>query len=92
MKTLLTALTFVLGCLDPTPAWTFYCGNRLVSWGEPQTTVWYKCGAPDLRSAELACALSRTERVPLLWPWGTPFWLWDTPLWGHDAQRGACFG
>jgi uncharacterized protein DUF2845 len=50
MRTLLIALTFVVGCLEPTPAGAFYCGNRLVSPGERQTVVWYKCGEPDLRS------------------------------------------
>ena len=47
MRALLTALTFVIGCLGTAPARAFYCGNRLVSPGEPQTLVWYKCGAPD---------------------------------------------
>jgi uncharacterized protein DUF2845 len=50
MRTLLTALTFVVGCLGSTPVGAFDCGNRLMSPGEPRTIVWYKCGVPDLRS------------------------------------------
>jgi hypothetical protein len=50
MRTLLTSLAFVVVCLGPTPTEAFYCGHRLVSPGERQTVVWYKCGEPDLIS------------------------------------------
>jgi len=47
MKVTLAAFVLILVCVSSAPAWALYCGHRLVSPGETQTTVWYKCGAPD---------------------------------------------
>jgi hypothetical protein len=42
----LTILVLCLLCLDMVPAHAVRCGNRLVSAGELQLTVWQKCGEP----------------------------------------------
>ncbi len=47
MRVPLAVLLFFLVCLSTIPAWALRCGNRLVSLGEPQTAILYKCGAPD---------------------------------------------
>src|SRR5262245_23169493 len=47
MRALLTVFIFFLVCLSTAPAWALRCGNRLVSRGEAQTAVLYKCGEPD---------------------------------------------
>jgi uncharacterized protein DUF2845 len=47
MRASLAVLVFFLVCLSTVPAWALRCGNRLVSVGEPQSTVLYKCGEPD---------------------------------------------
>jgi Protein of unknown function (DUF2845) len=47
MRATLAVFLFFLVCLSTVPAWALRCGNRLVSLGEPQTAILYKCGEPD---------------------------------------------
>jgi hypothetical protein len=47
MRATFAVFFFFLVCLSTVPAWALRCGNRLVSFGEIQNVVLYKCGAPD---------------------------------------------